>query len=56
LPLLDQAWAQAAPERAVALALVLVFVPPGLMALLLIVRMLRHHDRGESIDCASGEH
>jgi hypothetical protein len=33
----------------------LVLVPPGLLAALLIVRMVRHRDRGESIDCAHGE-
>ena len=55
IPLLQQAWAQADPGRAVLLALALVLVPPGLMAALLIVRMVRHRDRGESIDCAHGE-
>ena len=55
IPLLQQAWAQVDPSRAALLALALVLVPPGLMAALLIVRMVRHRDRGESIDCAHGE-
>jgi len=54
-PLLQQAWAQAAPGRAAWLALLLVLVPPALMAALLIARMVGFGDRGESIDCASGE-
>ena len=54
-PLLQQAWAQAAPDRAAWLALFLVLVPPALMAVLLIARMLACGDKGESIDCASGE-
>ena len=55
VPLLEQAWAQRAPGLAATLALGLVFMPPALMAVLLISRMLRHRDRGESVDCASGE-
>ena len=55
IPLLQQAWAQADPGRAALLALALVLVPPGLMAAVLIVRMVRHRDSGESIDCAHGE-
>jgi hypothetical protein len=43
------------PGRAALLALALVLVPPGVMAALLIARMLRHRDSGESIDCAHGE-
>ena len=55
-PLLQQAWAQADPGRPALLALLLVLLPPALMAALLLARMRRHHDRGESIDCAHGEH
>ena len=54
-PLLQQSWAMADPGRAALLALALVLVPPGVMAALLIARMLRHRDSGESIDCAHGE-
>ena len=54
-PLLQQAWAQADPGRPALLALLLVLLPPALMAALLIARMLRHRDSGESIDCAHGE-
>jgi hypothetical protein len=54
-PLLQQAWAQADPDRPLLLALALVLLPPALMAALLLARMLRHHDRGESSDCAHGE-
>ena len=55
IPLLQQAWAQADPGRAALLALALVLVPPGLMAALLVARMVRHRDSGESSDCAHGE-
>jgi len=54
-PLLQQAWAQSEPGRAALLALALVLVPPGLMAALLIGRMVRNHDKGESVDCVQGE-
>ncbi|MEN9766789.1 MAG: hypothetical protein RLZZ32_749 [Cyanobacteriota bacterium] len=54
-PLLQQSWALAEPGRAAALALVLVLGLPALMALVLGLRMLRHRDKGESIDCAQGE-
>jgi type VI protein secretion system component VasK len=54
-PLLQQAWAQANPGLPALLALLLVLLPPALMAALLLARMRRHHDRGESIDCAHGE-
>jgi hypothetical protein len=53
--LLQQAWAQANPGLPALLALLLVLLPPALMAALLLARMRRHHDRGESIDCAHGE-
>jgi hypothetical protein len=53
--LLQQTWAQADPGRAALVALALALVPPGFMAALLIARMLRHRDSGESIDCAHGE-
>ena len=36
-------------------ALLLVLLPPALMAALLLARMRRHPDRGDSIDCAHGE-
>jgi hypothetical protein len=55
IPLLQQAWAQADPGRAALLALALVLVPPGLMAALLVARMVRHRDSGESSHCAHGE-
>ena len=55
VPLLQQGWAEAAPGLGAWLALLLVLLPPALMAALLIVRMLRHRDSGESIDCAQGE-
>jgi hypothetical protein len=48
-------WLAPLLAAAVLLALALVLVPPGLMAALLIVRMVRHRDSGESIDCAHGE-
>jgi len=54
-PLLQQGWAQADPGLAAWLVLALVLLPPALMALLLLARMRRHRDRGESIDCAQGE-
>jgi TRAP-type C4-dicarboxylate transport system permease small subunit len=54
-PLLQQPWLQAVPGRAEGLALALVLLPPAGMALLLLLRMRRHRDRGESIDCAQGE-
>jgi hypothetical protein len=54
-PLLQQAWAQVDPGRPALLALLLVLLPPALMAALLIARMVRHRDSGESIDCAHGE-
>lgn len=54
-PLLQQGWAQADPGLAAWLALALVLLPPALMALLLLARMRRHRDRGESTDCAQGE-
>ena len=54
-PLLQQHWAQAAPDRAALLALLLVLLPPVLFAVVLVIRMRRHLDRGESIDCAHGE-
>ena len=54
-PLLQQGWAQEDPGLAAWLALALVLLPPALMALLLLARMRRHRDRGESIDCAQGE-
>jgi hypothetical protein len=53
--LLQQPWAQAAPDRAALLALLLVLLPPALLAVVLVIRMRRHLDRGESIDCAHGE-
>jgi hypothetical protein len=49
-PLLEQGWALERPQLPPQLALLLVFVPPALMGLLLIVRMRGHHDRGESSD------
>ena len=55
-PLIQQAWAQVDPGRPALLALLLVLVPPALMAALLIARMRRHRDKGESINCAHGEH
>ncbi|CAK6696844.1 hypothetical protein [Synechococcus sp. CBW1107] len=54
-PLLEQAWAQADPGLPALLALVLVLVPPALMAALLVARMRRHGDKGESVDCVHGE-
>jgi len=54
-PLLQQEWAQADPGLAALLALALVLLPPALMAALLLARMRRHHDRGESSNCAQGE-
>jgi TRAP-type C4-dicarboxylate transport system permease small subunit len=54
-PLLQQAWAQVDPGWPALLALLLVLLPPALMAFLLIARMVRHRDSGESIDCAHGE-
>ena len=54
-PLLEQAWAQANPGSALTLALALVLGPPALMAAVLVLRMLRHRDSGESSDCAHGE-
>jgi type VI protein secretion system component VasK len=55
MPLLQQAWAQADPGLPAVVALLVVLLPPALMAALLLARMRRHHDRGESIDCAHGE-
>ncbi len=54
-PLLQQAWAQAAPGLGAWLALLLVLLLPALLAGLLIARMVRHPDKGESSDCAHGE-
>jgi type VI protein secretion system component VasK len=54
-PLLQQPWALANPGLPALLALLLVLLPPALMAALLLARLRRHHDRGESIDCAHGE-
>ena len=47
-PLLEQPWALAHPQRPATLALLLVLLPPLLMALRLAASMVRHHDRGES--------
>jgi hypothetical protein len=49
-PLLEQPWALAHPQRPATLALLLVLLPPLLMALWLAAGMVRHHDRGESSD------
>ena len=49
-PLLEQPWALAHPAAPLQLALLLVLLPPALMALLIAGRMLRHHDKGESFD------
>ena len=54
-PLLQQDWAKADPGLAALLAFALVLLPPALMAALLVARMMRHRDRGESTDCAQGE-
>jgi len=54
-PLMQQGWAQADPERPALLALLLVLLPPALMAAVLLARMRRHGDKGESDDCAQGE-
>ncbi len=43
------------PGLAALLVLALVLLPPALMAALLLGRRIRHRDRGESSDCASGE-
>ena len=55
-PLLEQAWARSNPALAVALALALVLGLPVVIAALLVLRMRRHRDKGESSDCAHGEH
>jgi len=49
-PLLQQAWALEHPGWPAALALALVLLPPLSLGLLLVRRMVRHHDRGESSD------
>ena len=49
-PLLEQPWALDHPAAPLRLALLLVLLPPALMALLIAGRMLRHHDKGESFD------
>ena len=49
-PLLQQAWALRHPGWPAALALALVLLPPLALGLLLVSRMGRHHDRGESFD------
>ena len=57
VPLLEQSWALAQPERPLLLALALVLLPPLLMGLVLLRGLLRlppagapHPDRGESSD------